>query len=299
MNFIKKYYYYKQRIKKYLLNILNSPQYSHIPLVKTMKYSSSGGKKIRPLLIYATGEMFKVNLKSLDILATAIECIHIYSLIHDDLPAMDNDNIRRGKLASHVKYHEHTAILAGNAFQAMAFFILSNELMPRVSYKQRMKMISELAIASGINGICGGQELDLLSKNKKITLTCMNNIYYYKTVVLIRTAVRLGAIIAGKKGYKALPLLDKYSTFIGFAFQLQDDILNIIGNTKIMGKEKGTDSKNNKTTYPSLMGVKITKLKIINLYEKALSILKILSYKQNINTKLLQYFTRFIINRNK
>lgn len=168
--------------------------------------------------------MFGVSTNTLDAPAAAVECIHAYSLIHDDLPAMDDDDLRRGLPTCHVKFGEANAILAGDALQTLAFSILSDADMPEVSDRDRISMISELASASGIAGMCGGQALDLDAEGKHVPLDALERIHRHKTGALIRAAVRLGALSAGDKGRRALPVLDKYAESIGLAFRVQDDI---------------------------------------------------------------------------
>lgn len=160
----------------------------------------SWGKRLRPFLVYAVGEMFNVPVANLDVPAAAIECIHAYSLIHDDLPAMDNDDLRRGKPTCHIEFGEANAILAGDALQTLAFEILAKNAMPDVAIADRVAMIAELATASGLAGMCGGQALDLDAEDKSIDLVALEKIHLHKTGALIRAAVRLGALSAGQKG---------------------------------------------------------------------------------------------------
>ncbi|MDU3048739.1 MAG: (2E,6E)-farnesyl diphosphate synthase [Escherichia coli] len=181
--------------------------FQNTPVVETMQYGALlGGKRLRPFLVYATGHMFGVSTNTLDAPAAAVECIHAYSLIHDDLPAMDDDDLRRGLPTCHVKFGEANAILAGDALQTLAFSILSDADMPEVSDRDRISMISELASASGIAGMCGGQALDLDAEGKHVPLDALERIHRHKTGALIRAAVRLGALSAqlGKSTYPAL-----------------------------------------------------------------------------------------------
>lgn len=180
--------------------------------------------------------MLGVSINTLDAPAAAVECIHAYSLIHDDLPAMDDDDLRRGLPTCHVKFGEANAILAGDALQTLAFSILSDADMPEVSDRDRIAMISELANASGIAGMCGGQALDLDAEGKHVPLDALERIHRHKTGALIRAAVRLGALSAGDKGRNALPILDKYAESIGLAFRVQDDIPGCGGRYCNVGK---------------------------------------------------------------
>ena len=206
--------------------------FQNTPLVEAMQYGALlGGKRLRPFLVYATGKMFGVSTTTLDAPAAAVECIHAYSLMHDDLPAMDDDDLRRGQPTCHIKFGEASAILAGDALQTLAFSILSDAPMTEVSDRDRLAMLSELATASGVAGMCGGQALDLEAEGQQVNLEMLERIHRHKTGALIRAAVRLGALSAGEQGRNALPLLDKYAESIGLAFQVQDDILDVVGDT--------------------------------------------------------------------
>lgn len=186
--------------------------FQNTPVVEAMQYGALlGGKRLRPFLVYATGQMFGVSTATLDAPAAAVECIHAYSLIHDDLPAMDDDDLRRGLPTCHIKFGEANAILAGDALQTLAFAIISDAPMPEVADRDRIAMIAELANASGIAGMCGGQALDLAAEGQRITLDALERIHRHKTGALIRAAVRLGALSAGDKGRNTLPILDRYA----------------------------------------------------------------------------------------
>lgn len=291
--------FYQDRINNELKKIINKINLKNSILLNAIKYSTlEGGKRIRPLLVYLTGRMLKSNIKSLDTVAVSIELMHNYSLIHDDLPIIDNDDIRRGNATCHIKFGENIAILAGNSLQSLAFSVLSDEPMPYVTLKNRISMISILAKSSGILGMCLGQSFDIISEGKKINLKFLNNINKYKTISLIRAAVRLGALTAGKYSYKFLPALDSYAKAIGAAFQIKNDILDIHGNINITGKKTGSDKKLKKNTYPSLIGLKKSKLKILNFYKVAIQSLNIIeSFK--INVKELKDLAKLIVNIDK
>ena len=171
----------------------------------------TGRQAPAPVLVYTTGQMFGVSLANLDAPAAAVECIHAYSLIHDDLPAMDDDDLRRGQPTCHIKFGEANAILAGDALQTLAFSILADAEMPDVALRDRLAMVSELATASGVAGMCGGQSLDLEAEGKRVDLQALEQIHRHKTGALIRAAVRLGALSAGEAGRAALPQLDRYA----------------------------------------------------------------------------------------
>lgn len=299
MDFAKLLSAYHERVNLALERLLDPLPFQSSPLVNAMQYGALlGGKRLRPFLVYATGEMLKADPASLDAPAAAVECIHAYSLIHDDLPAMDDDALRRGQPTCHIKYGEDTAILAGDALQTLAFSILADQPMPGVSAEGRITMISELAQASGVAGMCGGQALDLAAEGKSIDLAQLEQIHRHKTGALIRVAVRLGALAAGERGRAALPVLDVYANAIGLAFQVQDDILDVVGDTAILGKTQGADQALGKSTYPALMGLDNARQKAWDLYQEALGALDILA-AQSFNTTALQALASFIIERDK
>ncbi|AKC32245.1 (2E,6E)-farnesyl diphosphate synthase [Candidatus Pantoea carbekii] len=290
---------YCKRINLTLNHLINSLPFQNSSLVNAVRYGTLlGGKRLRPLLVYATGEMIKVNSDILDTPAAAVEFMHAYSLIHDDLPAMDGQVLRRDEPTCHIKYGEDIAILAGDALQTLAFSTLANQPMAGVNTETRLAMITELAQASGINGMCGGQALDLESGGKCINLINLEQIHRYKTGALIRAAVRLGALAAGNRGRAILLTLDSYANAIGLAFQVQDDILDITSNTAVLGKTKGTDQKLQKNTYPTLMGLHKARKKAYDLCQEALDALDVLA-QQSYNTTTLKAVANFIIKRNK
>ena len=242
--------------------------------------------------------MLRVDAESLDAPAAAVECIHAYSLIHDDLPAMDDDSLRRGQPTCHIKFGEDTAILAGDALQTLAFSILADAPMRNVQPQDRIAMISELAQASGVAGMCGGQALDLAAEGEQIDLTALEAIHRHKTGALIRSAVRLGALAAGERGRHALPLLDRYANAIGLAFQVQDDILDVVGDTAVTGKQQGADQQLGKSTYPALMGLDNARQKAQALYQEALDALDQLT-ALSLDTTTLRALASFVIERDK
>ena len=273
--------------------------FQNTPLVDAMQYGALlGGKRLRPFLVYATGKMFGVSMTTLDAPAAAVECIHAYSLMHDDLPAMDNDDLRRGQPTCHIKFGEASAILAGDALQTLAFSILSDAPMTEVSDRDRLAMLSELATASGVAGMCGGQALDLEAEGQRVNLEMLERIHRHKTGALIRAAVRLGALSAGEQGRKALPLLDKYTECIGLAFQVQDDILDVVGDTATLGKRQGADQQLGKSTYPALLGLEQARKKASDLIAEARQSLTVLA-AQSLDTTALEALADFIILRDK
>ncbi len=281
----------QERINTFLATYIT--QFSSTKLQQAMSYSLlAGGKRIRPILVYLTGQMFDCSLAKLDEAAAAIEMIHTYSLIHDDLPAMDNDNLRRGKPTCHIKYGHAEAILAGDALQSLAFSLLSES--QHLNNQVKIDMISELANASGLTGMCLGQSLDLQAEHQSITLEHLQKIHNYKTGVLIKSAVRLGAFASGDISKPYYPLLDSYAQAIGLAFQIQDDILDVIGEQAIMGKPKGSDIIHEKCTYPALLGLQTAIDMTKQLYDLAIDSLNQIPY----NSQPLQDLAGFIINRN-
>ncbi|MBD2825176.1 (2E,6E)-farnesyl diphosphate synthase [Xenorhabdus szentirmaii] len=288
----------QQHINGKLIEIFSSLPFLDSPLGIAMQHGAIlGGKRLRPFLVYSVGELFGLSRKSLDAAALALECIHAYSLIHDDLPAMDNDDLRRGQPTCHIKFGESQAILAGDALQSLAFELLAKQDMPDVALLDRLTMIAELASASGFAGMCGGQSLDLQAEGKQIGLDALEQIHQHKTGALIRAAARLGAYSAGQRGHDVIPLLDQYTQAIGLAFQVHDDILDVIGNTEIIGKRQGNDQQLGKNTYPALLGLEQAQQKARDLYEEAIAALAELD-KKSYNTTTLKRLAGFIIERN-
>ncbi|EEX34017.1 MULTISPECIES: (2E,6E)-farnesyl diphosphate synthase [Vibrio] len=284
----------QQRNNRQLERWLNQLPHQEQPLIEAMRYGLLlGGKRARPFLVYITGQMLGCKLEELDTPASAIECIHAYSLIHDDLPAMDDDELRRGQPTCHIKFDEATAILTGDALQTLAFTILADgELSPEAE-TYRIKMVKALAEASGANGMCLGQALDLSAEGQKVSLAELENIHRNKTGALMKCAIRLGALAAGQKGSEILPQLDQFADAIGLAFQVQDDILDIISDTETLGKPQGSDQDLDKSTYPALLGLEGAINKAHTLLTEALQALEAIPY----NTELLEEFARYVIER--
>ena len=235
-----------------------------------MRYAVlGGGKRLRPLLIYATGETLGLAPERLDGPAAAVEIIHAYSLIHDDLPAMDDDALRRGRPTCHIAYDEATAILAGDALQMLAFQILADDAAMGVSPAARIEMVKSVALASGSTGMAGGQALDLAAAGRKLDLAELELMHIHKTGSLIRASVLLAAqSVTGLEASK-LAALDRYAKCVGLAFQIQDDILDVEGETETLGKQAGADSARNKPTYPSVLGLQRSKQRAVELKDEA------------------------------
>jgi len=282
----------QERIEKlfnYYLKKTTSPANE---LKEAMYYAvSNGGKRVRPLLVYATGYYLNAKWENLDIPACAVEMIHSYSLIHDDLPAMDNADLRRGKPACHKAYNEAVAILAGDALQPLAFEIIASHP-ASLNNEQRLAMINQLCHASGLNGMAAGQALDITGVQSLQNLTQM---YALKTGALLNTSVKLGMIAANLTETRTAHALEKFADTIGLAFQIQDDLLDIESDVDIMGKPKGIDLTNNKTTYPSLMGIDETRHTIQALFEGALEAIEPLGEKAD----LLRELAYFLLQRKK
>jgi farnesyl diphosphate synthase len=223
-----------------------------------------GGKRMRPLLVYATGTAFGVDEASLDAPAVAVELIHAYSLVHDDLPAMDNDALRRGQPTVHVAFDEATAILAGDALQSLAFALLADT---DVEAETRVAMLRELAVAAGAQGMCGGQALDLAATGAEgTTLESLERLHALKTGALLRAAVRLGAIAAGAET-AGRERLDAFADALGLAFQIRDDLLDIEGDSATLGKTAGKDAAQAKATFPALLGIDASRRRLQALAE--------------------------------
>ena len=235
-----------------------------LPLVNTepqrlhaaMRYVTlGGGKRLRAALVIATGEALGAPPDVLDVPACALELVHAYSLVHDDLPAMDNDDLRRGKPTCHKAFDEATAILAGDALQTLAFELLASDPALRIDPAQRLAMLTRLAQASGAAGMAGGQAIDLGAVGRPMALADVTDMHARKTGALIRASVALGALSVPNIDAARLARLDAYACAIGLAVQITDDILDVEGDTVTLGKPQGSDQKHAKPTYPALLGL--------------------------------------------
>lgn len=245
---------WRERIDAALAAALDAHVPSDLRLREAMRHALLlGGKRVRPLLVLATGRLASAPEDALDAPATAIECIHAYSLVHDDLPAMDDDALRRGQPTVHVAFDEATAILAGDALQTLAFSRLAAAPLPA---EARIAMVAALAEAAGAAGMCGGQALDIEATGRggEIALADLRRLHALKTGALLRCAVRLGAI-AGAADADTRAALDRYADALGLAFQIRDDLLDIESDSATLGKTAGKDLAQNKATFPALLGV--------------------------------------------
>lgn len=257
-------------LERWLPAATKPPQRLH----QAMRYAAlGGGKRLRPLLIYAGGEVLGIAPDRLDGPAAAVELIHAYSLIHDDLPAMDNDDLRRGRPTCHRAFDEATAILAGDALQVQAFLILSEDAAMAVSPAARIEMIRSVAIASGSAGMAGGQAMDLAAEGQSLTLAELELMHIHKTGALIRASVLLAAQTATGLAAEKFAALDRYAKCVGLAFQIQDDILDVAGETGALGKHTGADASLNKPTFPSVLGLDESRRRALELHQQALAAL--------------------------
>jgi len=266
----------RQRCENQLDQIL--PESSSAPLQQAMRYATlNGGKRIRPMLSYATAELLGYPAEHVDNIGNSIELIHAYSLVHDDLPAMDNDALRRGKPTCHIKYGEAQAILAGDALQALAFELIVKQH-PSITATKQLEIAQGLGQASGLNGMAAGQSLDLLSEDKTISLEELETIHRKKTGALLEASITLPAI-ACNADENTLKHLTSFAQNIGLCFQVRDDVLDIIGDTETIGKTQGADIYANKATYPALLGLEVAQNYAEALHQKAITALENIDQK--------------------
>ncbi len=282
---------YCKRVDQHLNLWLPAPAGPEARLQQAMRYSvvGGGGKRVRPVLVYAAGQALNVDLAQLDACACAVEIIHAYSLIHDDLPAMDNDDLRRGRPTCHKAYDDATAILAGDALQAFAFEVLAADEAMQTSAGNRIEMIKLLAQASGSIGMAGGQAIDLEAVGKSLNLDQLENMHLLKTGALIRASVLLGAMCSPNIQAAKLEALDTYARCVGLAFQIHDDVLDVTADTKTLGKPQGSDALQNKPTYPSLLGLEGAKERAQELHQRAIKALEHFDDSANVLRQLSAY----------
>ncbi|PHS12662.1 MAG: geranyl transferase [Kangiella sp.] len=306
----------QHRIQNCLESMLPAETLTPQRLHTAMRYSAlTPGKRIRPALVYATGEMFNVEQDILDVPAVSVELIHAYSLIHDDLPCMDDDDLRRGIPTCHIKFDEATAVLAGDALQTLAFEVLTCATELNVSDQKRLQMLNLLCKASGSIGMGGGQAIDLLMTDNAIRtnnpnstnsgnanetrnrteIDILESMHRMKTGALISASVELGFIASECEDQVALSNLRTYSENLGLAFQIKDDILDIESDTKTLGKPQGSDLEKNKLTFPAILGMQGAKNRAQELIDASLGALERLPYQ----SEKLADFACYIISRNK
>ena len=286
---------YQARATQALDHRLPAAELHPADLHQAMRYAVlGGGKRIRPTLVYAAGAAVGALPEALDGPACAVELIHAYSLIHDDLPAMDNDDLRHGQPTCHKVFGEALAILAGDALQALAFQVLSQDVAMVADPAIRLRMAGILAQAAGSRGMAGGQAIDLAAVGRDdLSLAELENMHIHKTGALIRASVLLGALSQPAVEPVALERLDRYAKCIGLAFQIRDDILDVIGDTATLGKAQGADRALGKPTYPALLGLDGARVHARALYDEALTSLAPLGAE----AEPLRWIAGYIIDR--
>jgi geranylgeranyl pyrophosphate synthase len=281
---------YRARIEQVLDRCLALPDAGTLRLREAMRYSTlGGGKRLRPALVYLTGESLGAELTQLDAPAAAVELIHVYSLVHDDLPAMDDDDLRRGRPTCHRAYDEATAILVGDALQALAFSVLADDSMGKVVPAIRLSMIRTLAEAAGTTGMAGGQAVDLAAVGQTLSVDAVENMHRRKTGALIKGSVLLGSIGAGIDSGPDFRALQLFGDEIGLAFQIQDDILDVEGDAAVLGKTTGADAALSKPTYPSTVGLPAARNRARDLRDRAIGALAPLGTRSAPLVELAQF----------
>ncbi len=283
---------FQQRINQQLQDLFLHLSAPSLRLRDAMQYSSlAGGKRIRALLIYATGHAFNIPVHHLDPCAVAVELIHTYSLIHDDLPAMDNDDLRRGKPTCHKAFDTATAILAGDALQTLAFELLSQETSP-LHPTQQLRMISLLAKACGLQGMAGGQALDLASVGETISLEALQTIHQLKTGALITACITMAMSASPSISAAQITHMHHFAANIGLAFQIQDDLLDVVGDKHILGKQTQQDAARDKSGYPALIGIEASRALLNTLMNNAIAALNLATpsgeYLQELTALIVQ-----------
>jgi geranylgeranyl pyrophosphate synthase len=286
---------WQARIEEQLAARLPSPAEPPQRLHEALRYSVlGGGKRVRPALVYATAAALGVQTEQVDGAACAVELIHAYSLVHDDLPAMDNDDLRRGRPTCHKAFDEATAILVGDALQVLAFELLTDGPGLPPSTTMRLKLVSLLARASGTQGMAGGQALDLAATGRKLNLAEVEQMHARKTGALIHASVMMAACCSNQVSEQTLRALDDYARAIGLAFQIQDDLLDVEGDPALTGKASGADIALNKPTYPAVAGVEASRTRMHQLHREALDALK----REGLQSTALVALSDWLVLRN-
>jgi farnesyl diphosphate synthase len=266
--------HWQARIERELLMRLPASEIQPQRLHEAIRYSVlGGGKRVRPALVYATGAAIGVSESILDGAACAVELIHAYSLVHDDLPAMDNDDLRRGQPTCHKKFDEATAILVGDSLQCLAFELLAEGPGLPAEPSVRLKLVQLLAVASGTSGMAGGQALDLAAIGRKLSLAEVEEMHVRKTGALIHACVMMAAACVPQLSETVTRALNEYARAIGLAFQIQDDLLDVEGDVAVIGKATGADKALDKPTFPSVAGIEPSRQRMHELHARALSAL--------------------------
>lgn len=258
----------RARVEQTLLRELPDHRSPSARLADAMRYAATGGgKRVRPILVYAACELAGGDTAQADIPAAAIELVHAYSLVHDDLPAMDDDDLRRGQPTCHRAYDEATAILAGDTLHTLAFELLASR--GDFTAEQRVRMIDCLCRAAGAEGMAAGQMQDMLGHGQQMTLAALEEMHYLKTGRLITAALQIGLVASGNRSTALQQALQTYGDAIGLAFQIQDDILDVTAGTEALGKPSGSDEKHGKSTFPGLIGLDASRARATELCERA------------------------------
>jgi farnesyl diphosphate synthase len=290
-DFAKRIPYYVDRVTDVLESALPDRGRSPRRLHEAMRYAVfNGGKRVRPLLVYAAGECLDVPDSWLDAPAAAIELIHAFSLVHDDLPAMDDDDLRRGKPTVHRQFDEATAILAADALQPLAFSVLAQ--VNDVPAEVKVKLVRLVAEACGSIGMTGGQSIDLGAEGHELDVDELEHMYALKTGALIHASIMSACTLGGDLPAEYVDALDGFGRMIGIAFQIRDDLLDVEGKTAVIGKTAGSDERLRKATYPSLFGVVASRMRCDELLEQSLSCLEVLP-----DASPLSWLARYIVDR--
>jgi len=283
---------YRERVNSYLniyLSSIPSSSNSNIELKNIMKYSVlAGGKRFRPILTYTVASLYDSEIEKADSSASAIELIHIYSLIHDDLPAMDDDDIRHNQPANHKVFGEAQAILAGDGLQALAFSLISND--PLINADTKIKLLELMAKSS--YSMAEGQSIDLSVVSKKVDLNILNKMHQKKTGALLNCSIKFGALL-NHASENDLSILESFASHLGLAYQIQDDVLDVTTSDEVLGKRQNSDAVKNKPSYPSIIGLNESIKTFENLYQSALDELTQLS----VESKPLRLLTKRLMNR--
>lgn len=285
----------KQQTDEHLLGLISQLPDHAGHLKAAMQHALLvGGKRMRPVLTHLVGNSLDIPRQDQLTISMAIECIHAYSLVHDDLPAMDDDALRRGQPTCHIEFDEATAILAGDALQTLAFSILADQPMSDYGASCRAQLVSVLARAAGYNGMCGGQAIDLQSTGETIDIATLTRLHRLKTGALLSACVQMITMVNASISDADRQQFIHFADIVGLAFQVQDDILDVEGEASQIGKPQGSDAAQGKNTFPALLGMEAAKQELARLHQDALQALATLPY----NTDYLTAFTDLMVNRN-
>jgi geranylgeranyl diphosphate synthase, type II len=285
--------HYRNRVDAKLADVLSADHDVPERLLEAMRYSVlGGGKRVRPLLVYASGELGGVGAETLDAIAASVELIHAYSLVHDDLPAMDDDDLRRGRATTHRQFDEATAILAGDALQALAFEVLATDPSLAAQPRAQVKIIAWLARAAGPAGMVGGQSLDMAAEGQRLDERGLERIHRGKTGALIRASIMMPSEL-GVPNDEQRANLDTFASDIGLVFQIRDDLLEVEQDTATLGKNAGSDSGNDKSTYPSTLGLEGARQRAAETQQRAVAALRTLGERSDG----LLWLSEFILSR--